>query len=87
VAVMGVDEEKVTFELTHAEALVLFEWLARTDSARSLPFEHESEEFVLWNIHNKLEGILSEPFESRYTELLAAARERVRKLAYGEKAP
>jgi len=84
---MATDEKKIAFELTSDQALVLFEWMCRTESAGSLPFEHEAEELVIWNIEGQLEHILAEPFDLDYKNLVAAARERVQKLAYGEKVP
>lgn len=84
---MSADDKKITIELTHAEALVLFEWVTRTDTDGTLPLEHEAEELVLWSIQGQLENILAEPFDARYKDLVATARDRVQKLAHGEKAP
>lgn len=84
---MNADDKKIALELTHAEALVLFEWVCTTEAAGSLPFSHEAEQLVLWSIEGQLENVLAEPFASNYGDLVAAARERVRKLAYGEEAP
>lgn len=40
---------EVALTLTKAEALVLFEWLARVDKEGTLAFEHPAEQMVLWN--------------------------------------
>lgn len=82
---MNADDKKITLKLTHAEALVLFEWVARTETSGSLPLEHEAEELVFWTIQGQLESILAEPFNPGYKDLVAAARERVQKLAHGKK--
>ena len=68
--------EKVRIELAQDEALVLFEWLARSDDAQKLPIEHPAEQKVLW----KLEGILEKEvpvFSQDYGKLLDAARREV----------
>ena len=66
---------KVTIELTADEALVLFEWLARS-SAEEGPasFVNQAEQRVLGTIQTFLERQLVAPFDPRYDELLAAAR-------------
>ena len=70
-------DEEVTLKLSKAEALVLFEWLARTDSAQALPFEDPSEQQVLWRIECQLEKVLVEPLRPDYAELVAEARREV----------
>ena len=73
--------EQVTLQLTNAEALVLFEWLARVDSSESLTFEDQAdqaEQEVLWRVECMLERALVEPFEANYNELLDEARRQVR---------
>jgi len=70
-------DDDVTLTLTKAEALVLFEWLARTDGAESLPVEDPSEQQVLWRIEGQLEKVLVEPLRPDYAELVADARRRV----------
>ena len=71
-------EDDITVRFTRSEALVLFEWLARVDSAGAIPVEDESERTVLWKLEGMLESVLTEPLRSEYSELLAAARKRVR---------
>lgn len=70
-------EEKVVIELSKAEALVLFDLLARFDRDDALKVEHQSEKRVLWDILCSLEKVLVEPLGSDYEELLAEARGRV----------
>jgi hypothetical protein len=69
------DEAKLTLELTHSEALVLFEWLAKHDGA--LPIDHPAEQDVIWKIEAHLERALVEPFSPDYHAALAEARRRV----------
>lgn len=70
--------EEIGIRLTRAEALVLFEWLAREDSdGKTLPVEHVAEERVFWRIEGQLENALSEPLSPHYKELLDAARKEV----------
>ena len=71
--------EKVTIELTADEALVLFEWLARSSDADApAPFVYQSEQRVLWNLEALMEKLLTAPFDPRYDELINESRSRVR---------
>lgn len=72
---MAEDEHPVTIELSDAEALVLFEWLASHDE---LPFDDAAEQSVLWSIEAQLEKTLIEPFRPEYRALVDAARAAVR---------
>jgi hypothetical protein len=69
---------KHNIELTHAEALVLFEWITRNDNAETFSFADEAEQRVIWKIEALLEKILVEPLSPEYEHLLAAARQDVR---------
>ena len=71
--------DEVAIKLTRAEALVLFEWIARIEKANALPVVDQAEEYVFWRIEGQLEKTLVEPFAANYTELLDAARAMVRK--------
>ncbi len=68
----------VELQLTHDEALVLFEYLRRCDDDNSLVFIDQAEERALWNLEGKIEKQLAELFDPRYGELLQAARDRLR---------
>jgi hypothetical protein len=70
--------EPVRVELTGDEALVLFEFLARFDEDGTLTLTDQAEARALWNLHCLLQKQLVEPFGSKYTSLLAAARDRLR---------
>ena len=70
--------KNVTVELTQAEALVLFEWLVRSDNAELLQIQDDAEQQVLWKIEATLEKTLIEPLAPNYSELLEAARRKVR---------
>lgn len=70
--------EKVSLDLSRAEALVLFELLARYDTEDKIDVVDQAEQRVLWNLSSMLEKLLTEPFLSNYAELLAQACEEVR---------
>jgi hypothetical protein len=72
------DSEPVTLTLTHDEALVLFEFLARNEGADSFPIVDQAEEKALWRLHGQLEKRLVEIFLPNYHELVQQARDRVR---------
>ncbi len=74
----GSETTEVLLRLSPAEALVFFEWLARSDDAGSLPVEDPAEQQVLWRLEGQLEKTLSAPFAPNYRELLDAARREVR---------
>ncbi len=68
----------VTIELSHDEALVLLDWLARMHERDELSFADQAERRVLWDLEAMLESALAEPLSADYDALLAAARARVR---------
>ena len=72
------DEVRVFLQLTRSQALVLFEWLTRIDSAGEAPVEDPAEQRVLWLFEGQLEGLLSEPLGPDYKDVIAAARKVVR---------
>ena len=75
---MSIGDQKVTLQLSREEAVVLFEWLRRFSKADHQGFEDQAEQRVLWDLEAMLESELVEPFDSKYDELLAAARAKVR---------
>lgn len=70
------DEDKIPLKLTRAEALVLFDWLARLDDSSPSRFDHSAEEKVFWRLEGQLESVLTEPFAQNYKELLDEARQK-----------
>jgi len=74
----GDEHASVLLRLTRAEALVLFEWLARVDAAGSLPVEDPAEQQVMWRLEGQLEKTLLEPLAANYREAVEAARREVR---------
>lgn len=68
---------QVRLELSNAEALVLFEWLAREGKRKSIPLAHHAEQVVLWNVEAQLEKQLVEILSPNYAALLDAAREMI----------
>ena len=71
-------EQNVDLTLSQAEALVLFEFLARFGQDGSLRIEHPAEEQALFNVLAELERQLVEPLMSSYADLLETARAAVR---------
>jgi hypothetical protein len=68
----------VTITLTSDEALVLFELLHRwEDTDRVSTPQHKGEQVALWNLSALLERELTEPFDSQYGDLVAAAKARL----------
>ena len=76
---MGQDE--VVLGLSHDEALVLFDWLTRTDE-RTNGFrdlvDDQAEQRALWNLTALLERVLIEPFSAQYRDLVEQARDSLR---------
>jgi hypothetical protein len=70
--------EKITVELTRAEALVLFEFLRRSDDAEKYEFLDPAEQRVVWTLEGKIESQLVEVFDPNYGKLLSAAWDAVR---------
>lgn len=75
------DECVVEIRLSHAQALVLFEFLSReTDTDREqqpLRLAHPAEERVLWAIEGQLESALVEIVRPDYDDSVQAARESI----------
>lgn len=70
-------DDKVRLELSRDQALVLFEWLARSDDQRSLATAHEAEQIVLWVLEGELERALTIQLSPEYEQCVVEARERV----------
>ena len=71
-------EEKVVLELTKSEALVLFEFLARTSYDEVLKTMDSAERRALWKLEGQLESTLVEPFLPNYLELVERAKRRLK---------
>ncbi len=71
-------ERKVTLDLSADEALVFFDWLRRFNQTEPKAFEDQAEQRVLWDMEAMLESALVEPFDTKYDEVLACARARIR---------
>jgi len=71
------ENNNISLTLSHAEALVLFEWLARNNESQAIPIEHPSEQTVLWLLQGHLEKVLSEPFATNYEEIIGKARDEI----------
>ncbi len=72
------NENQVGLTLTRAEALVLFELLARLETSAAVPFADPAEQRVLWRLGGQLEKLLTEPLAPDYQDLVTEARRVVR---------
>jgi len=70
--------EPIRLKLTGDEALVLFEFLSRSDDEDALVFRDQVQERVLWTLQSQLEKSLVEIFDPGYKKLVEAAWDRVR---------
>jgi hypothetical protein len=70
----------VSVQFSAEEALVLFEWLSRSEDGEALAptFIDEAEQKVLWLLQAQLERSLVALFAPNYEKLLANARVTVR---------
>lgn len=73
---------EVAIRLSKAEALVLFDWLHRTEDedadSVSLGLVDQAERRILWDLGSSLESILAEPLLPEYDRIIDAARASVR---------
>ncbi len=68
-------DEPVRLELSRSQAIVLLEWLSRSEEAG--PTSDPAEQRVLWLIEGQLENALVEPLKPDYLKLVEAARRAV----------
>ncbi len=68
------DDGNVSLRLTQAEALVLFEWLYRSDKGSGYALREPAENCVLERVAVQLEKALPESTLADYQERVAAAR-------------
>lgn len=68
----------LVLSISKDQALVLFEFLSRSDEADGFLFEDEAEQRVVWLLQAQLERQLSEPLQADYLERLRHARDTVR---------
>lgn len=73
------EANSVSIQLSHDQALVLFEWIARRNGLDQADiFEDRAEQRVLWDMEAALESTLPEVLHSDYVMLVDAARTWVR---------
>ena len=70
--------EKMTIELTQAEAFVLSDLLFRISEKKEY-YEDIAEQYVLWKIEAQLDKALVEPITPDYREFMRQNRDTVRK--------
>jgi hypothetical protein len=69
---------EVMIRLSRDEALVLFDWLHRSEGHDGVSLlELDGERVALWNLSALLERELAEPFKPEYERLVAEARGRL----------
>jgi hypothetical protein len=66
-------DDEICVRFSRAEALVLFEWLARVDDAQALPIGHPAEQKALWVLEGQLEKQVP-VFSPNYGQLVEEAR-------------
>ena len=66
--------EAIQLTLTRSEALVLFEWLAASESEQGYRIPDEVQQQVLGNLESMLEKSLWEIHSPDYTRVLASAK-------------
>ena len=70
--------ENVSIQLSHDEALVLFEFFSRfCDDDGDFTLRHNAEFIAFMRISAQLDKALVEPFRPEYEQLLSAARDRL----------
>ena len=67
----------LTVRLTHAEALVLYDWLADLDERLESARRDEAQQTVLWRVEGQLESRLVEVVMPDYREKVAAAKRTI----------
>ncbi|GAB2647657.1 hypothetical protein GCM10009743_23890 [Kribbella swartbergensis] len=74
---MAADE--ISVDLSRDQALVLFDWLARTSEAgEPVGFVDQAEQRALWDLEACLEALLPEVLAADYQVRLRLARDKVR---------
>jgi len=73
-----VADSSATLDLSAAEMLILFDWLARSSEAGApiAPLD-EAEQRVFWDLEAILESRLVAPLSKQYDERLQEARDEV----------
>ena len=84
---MSESEHTVTIELSADEAIVLFEYLARTDESGDYKPEHGGEVAALWRLEGALEKKVDLVFSPEYGDTLNAARARLAEQAGTQEEP
>lgn len=74
-----ISNERVTFDLSRDEAIVLFECASRFSETEEIKIEDSSEEVAMWAVCASLEKALTEPFRPDYPAILNAARDTLRR--------
>ena len=73
--------DRINFELSHDEAVVLFELLADLPDGGPLQIPSSAERLALLRLSGALERVIVDPFCSDYRDVLSEARRRLSKQA------
>ena len=74
---MSEPDPTVTVELSADEAVVLLEYLYRTDESGDYSPIHKGEVVALWRLEGALEVLTGAQFKPNYRDLVEAARGRL----------
>jgi hypothetical protein len=74
----SLSDDNVLLTLSRAQALTLFEFLARYGDRGCLEIHDQAEQRVLWDMCCGLQRVLEEPLRDDYKDLLQRARDAVR---------
>ncbi len=69
--------EPIRLDLSHAEALVLLDWIYSLEARAIEFFRHPAEQKMVWLLESQLESMLPASTEPGYTQLIADARDAV----------
>ena len=73
------ENRNVSITLNQDEALVLLEWLHNFHEKKwPTLFQHQSEEWILFDLEAALEKVIAGTFADDYENLLSKAREKIR---------
>ncbi len=74
---MAEPADGLNVRLTHAEALVLYDWLSDLDERLESARRDEAQQTVLWRVEGQLESRLVEVVMPDYQEKVATAKRTI----------
>jgi hypothetical protein len=70
--------ESVVIKLPKAQALVLYDWVARLNETGQAGFDDQAEQVAVWFLEASLEPELVEVIRPDYRDRVSAARDEIR---------